>query len=157
MRTALAAAVLLLVPALTCLGDDEHMHDHHLTEGASANEPTIKITINPEARVGVTLAGALPQSAPCGTVTELRVKIVNQGFVTAPLEARLIDSTPEDVAMEFPAEPLKGIREEHRVLRLTLKKPGPLDVTVAFRAKDGLPDLGGRDRVHFLMSCQETH
>ena len=36
------------------------------------------------------LTGALPPSAPCGTATDLSVKIVNQGFVTARLEAELI-------------------------------------------------------------------
>jgi hypothetical protein len=29
------------------------------------------------------------------------------------------------------------------------------DVTVAFRAKNDISDLGGRDRVHFLVRCQE--
>jgi hypothetical protein len=28
------------------------------------------------------------------------------------------------------------------------------DLTIAFKAHNEVPDLGGRDRVHFLMRCQ---
>jgi len=84
----------------------------------------------------------------------LPVKIVNQGFVTAPLEVSLVDALARSgVSVEFSREPLKGIPEERRVLRVSLLKGGPVDITVAFRAKNEIPDLGGRDRIHFLLRC----
>lgn len=141
-------AVAVILPALAIAGG-EHVHD----TSVSANDPPIKITINPEARVSVTLAGALPPSAPCGTAADLSVKIVNQGFVTAQLEAELVGDAPAGVTINFHREPLTGVPEELRKLRITLTKPGPTDLTIAFKAHNEIPDLGGRDRIHFLMHC----
>jgi hypothetical protein len=122
-------------------------------DAASPNDPPIKITINPEARVSVGLAGTLPPPALCGTIIELPVKIVNQGFVTARLEAELV-GTPTGVTLDFHPDPLKGVPEELRKMLITLTKPGTIDLTVAFRAHNEMPDLGGRDRIHFLMQCR---
>jgi hypothetical protein len=147
----LILATVLGLPALAFAGD-KHMH-----ETASPQDPPIQITINSEARVSVTLAGALPPAAPCGTTTNLSVKIVNRGFVTARLEADLVGDAPAGVTLDFHPTPLKGLPEEERVLRITLAKPGPTDVTIAFRAHNEAPDLGGRNRVHFLMDCLPVH
>jgi hypothetical protein len=57
------------------------------------------------------------------------------------------------VALEFHPEPLKGIVQELRTLRITLTRPGPTDIALAFRSHNNAPDLGGRDRIHFLMEC----
>jgi len=152
----LAVVAVFLLPALACAEDDEHMHSHHVMETASPSAPPIKITINPEARVSVTLAGALPPSAPCGTPADLSVKIVNQGFVTARLEAELVGDAPPGVILDFHPEPLKGVPEELRKLHITLTKPGPTDLTIAFKAHHEIPDLGGRDRIHFLMRCLQV-
>ena len=32
--------------------------------------------------------------------------------------------------------------------------PGTVDLTVAFRTHNEIPDLGGRDRIHFLIVCR---
>ncbi len=154
MRNVLAVAAVFILPTLACSEDDQHMHDHHKMEAVSSNDPPIKITINPEARVSVVLAGALPPPAPCGTASDLAVRIVNQGFVTARLEAELVGDAPADVALDFHPEPLTGAPEELRQLHITLMKPGTRDLTVAFKTHNEIPDLGGRDRVHFLMRCQ---
>jgi hypothetical protein len=152
--TGLVGIALFLLPGLA-RANDEHTHDHRAMEmGASSpNDPPIKITINPEARVSVTLAGELPPPAPCGIATDLPVKIVNQGFVTAQLEAELVDNAPAGVTLDFHPAPLKGLPEELRALRIVLAQPGPTDLTIAFKAHNEIADLGGRDRVHFLMSC----
>jgi hypothetical protein len=156
MRAAPALTVLLLLATLTCAEGGEHIHDPHQIETQSTNEPPIKMVINPEARVSVTLAGALPPPAPCGTAAELPVKIVNQAFVTARLEAQLVSNAPVGVTLDFHPEPLKGVPEELRKLNITLTKPGPTDLTIAFRAHDKAPDLGGRDRIHFVMRCLQV-
>jgi hypothetical protein len=152
--TGLAVVAAFLLPALA-RANDEHTHDHRAMEmdASSPNDPPIKITINPEERVSVALAGQLPPPAPCGIGTDLPVKIVNQGFVTAQLEAALVDNVPAGVTLDFHPAPLKGLPEELRAVRIVLAQPGPTDLTIAFKAHNEIADLGGRDRVHFLMSC----
>jgi hypothetical protein len=144
----LTLAAVLVLPALA-IAAGEHVHD----DAASSNDPPIKISINPEARVSVALGGALPSPAPCGKEANLSVKIVNQGFVTARLEAELVE-VPAGVMLDLDSRPLTGVPEEFRTLRITLTRPGPTDLTIAFKAYNGTPDLGGRDRVHFLMRCR---
>jgi len=154
MRAAVVLAAAWVIPTLTCAEESGHTHDHHKMEAVSPTDPPIKITINPEARVSAVMAGALPAAAPCGTPTELPVKIVNQGFVTAQLEAEIVGEAPAGVSLTFHPELLKGTPEEIRKLHITLTKPGPTDITVAFKARNEIPDLGGRNRVHFLLQCK---
>jgi hypothetical protein len=156
-RYVFVAAVAFFSPALTC-AEDEPMHDDHemRVEALSPNYPPITISINPEARISVILGGSLPSPATCGAAADLSVKIVNQGLVTARLEAKLVGDVPAGVKINFHSGPLKGVPEEFRTLRITLTEPGPTDLTVAFRAHAQSPDLGGRDRVHFLMHCVES-
>jgi hypothetical protein len=150
-RNVLAVTALFLLPLVARTQDD--MHNHAGMGAASPDDPPIKITINPEARVSVVMAGALPPPVPCGTATDLPVKIVNQGFVTSQLEAEVVGDSPPVVTLDFHPAPLKGVPEELRMLHLTLSKPGVIDLTLAFRAHNEIPDLGGRDRVHFLLHC----
>lgn len=111
-------------------------------------------TINPEARVTVSLFGPLPAPALCGTPAEVAVKIVNQSFLTSRLEAELLGDVPAGVTLEFHPEPLLGVLDELLSLRITLTRPGATDLTIAFKSHNNVPDLGGgRDRVHFLMEC----
>jgi hypothetical protein len=143
-------ATALILPTLA-IADHEHAR-----EPTAPGEPTIKITINPEARVSVILAGALPPPAACGTAVDLRVKIINQGFVTSRLEAEFIGDKSEGTTLDFNPEPLRGVPEEQRDLRITLIKPGSTDLTLSFRTHNNAPDLGGRDRIHFLMHCLQS-
>ncbi len=152
--TDLAVVAVFLLPALA-RANDEPTQDHRAMDMgvSSPDDPPIKITINPEARVSVALAGELPSPAPCGVATDLPVKIVNQGFVTAQLEAELVGNAPAGVTLDFHPAPLKGLPEEMRALRIVLAQPGSTDLTIAFKAHNEIPDLGGRDRVHFLINC----
>jgi hypothetical protein len=86
----------------------------------------------------------------------LMARIINHGFVTSRLEAELVGDPPPGVAIDFKPESLKGLPEELRSLDVTQSQPGPVDITVSFRAHDGARDLGGRDRIHFLMNCLPT-
>jgi hypothetical protein len=123
---------------------------------AAPQEALIQVTINPEARVSVAMAGSLPHPVPCGTAADFLVKILNQGFITSRLEAEFVGDTPAGVHLDFHPEPLKGVREELRHLRITLTRPDPTDLTIAFKAHNEVPDLGGRDRIHFVMRCVQT-
>jgi len=155
MRNVLAVTALFLLPLVARTQDGMHNHPGMgaVSPNVSPNDPPIKITINPEARVSVVLAGASPSPAPCGKAVDWPVKIVNQGFVTSQLEAEIVGDVPPGVTLDFHPAPLKGVPEEVRVLHLTLAKPGVIDLTHAFRAHNEIPDLGGRDRVHFLLRC----
>lgn len=146
---AAAAACLSLLSTMACAQERTPPHDHHRTLG----DAPITITINPEARVSVVLSGALPATVACGTATNVPVRVVNHGFLTGTLEAALVGHVPTGVKVAFDGQPLKGIREELRELRVTLTEPGATDITVAFKPHHGSPDLGGRDRIHFLMRC----
>lgn len=150
MRACATALVTSVLATSAAVQAQTHEHAH---ESVSPTDLPIEITINPEARVSVTLGGALPLPVACGTAADLRVKIINQGFVTSRLEARFIGNTPAGAKLAFDPQPLKGVPEELRELRITLTKRGLTDLTVAFRTHNNAPDLGDRDRVHFLMSC----
>src|ERR1700722_8520132 len=76
IRTTLAIVTLFLMSTLVCADEEQHAHDHQGVQPTSPDDPPIKITINPEARISAVLAGALPPPAQCGTATDLSVKIV---------------------------------------------------------------------------------
>jgi len=117
----------------------------------SAGDAPIRVTINPEGRVSVMIAGALPPPAPYGTPVDVAVAVVNQGFSTGRLEARLVGSPAAAATLDFAPEPLKGLPRESRTLRVTLTGSAPADVTIAFCLRNESPDLGGRDRIHMLL------
>jgi hypothetical protein len=156
MRT----AFLLAKVSFLFLGFSEghaYLHALHEMEALLFSDAPIKITINPEARVSVSRSGELPPPPACGTAVELPVTIINQAFVTAPLEATPVGNSPPNIRLEFPSDPLKGIPEETRILRVTIPGPEPTDVTISFRARNDIPDLGGRDRIHLLLRCHWDH
>ena len=125
---------------------------HHMMTGMPA--APIAISINPEARVSVALAGPLPGPRPCAQPIELDVLVHNESFITSRLEARLVGVIPRGVSVRFDPRPLSGKMMDARSLQIMLERPGPVDLTVSFRAHNDVPDLGGRDRVHFLVNCR---
>lgn len=147
MRDVVIGALFIAVPALTFVTAENK---------PAPQEAPIQITINSEARVSVALVGTLPDPVPCGTAAYFSVKILNQGFITSQLEADFVGDTPAGVDLDFHPAPLKGVREEFRHLGITLMRPDPTDLTITFKAHNEVPDLGGRDRVHFVMHCVKT-
>lgn len=144
-----ALQLALIIPAMTGLG--QHVHP-----APAPSDPPIIVSINPEARVSVTLGGELPPPAPCGQPAVLMVKVLNQGYVTSRLEAELVGNTPAGTTLDFHPAPLKGLPEELRELRIILRQPGLNDLTITFRPHNDVGDIGGRDRIHFLMRCVAT-
>lgn len=132
---------------------DHHHHDGKAMNMLSRHAP-IEISINPEARVSVVLAAPVPASNACRRPIIVPVKILNDGFVTAHLEAHLVGNVPSGVTMDFRPKPLSGKPEDWRQLAVTLMEPGTKDLTISFKAHNDIPDLGGRDRIHFLISCR---
>jgi hypothetical protein len=157
MRTRLtrfaAVALAAIAMAPLCSIAQEHDHAEPIQSSDGVGE-AIQLTINPEARVSVVWRGSMPLTSTCGQALSLPVRVVNQGFVTAPIEAALVGtSTSDDITLDFPMEPLNGMREERRTLRVTLNSPGLFDLTIAFHARGDVSDLGGRDRIHLLLRC----
>ena len=158
MRAAYLMAVAMMLPLVMHAAEDQHQHVHDLpvAGAAAATEAIIVVTVNPEVRVSAALAGVWPPRTACGKPVELPVKIINQAFLTSRLEVRLVGESPAGVALEFDRTPLSGVPEEMRTLRITLPTAATVDLTVAFRAPSESPDLGGRDRIHFVLRCQSS-
>lgn len=160
MRNRLAAlALLAATPAGAAEMEHHHGQMHHDGEAhhhgdAPVRRAPIEIAINPEARVSVTLGAPMPKHQPCGRPIAIPVSIANDSFITARLEARLAGNVPKDVRLDFRPEPLSGKAQDWRALTLVLGEPGLKDITISFKAHGDIPDLGGRDRVHFLIGCE---
>jgi hypothetical protein len=152
MKRLLPVFAALLAPALAALADGGPPASERCSP-LSAQGPgcPIVITINPEGRVSAAIAGSLPPPVPYGAPVELAVAVVNQGFSTGRLEARLVGSPAAAATLDFRPEPLKGAPLERRTLRVTLTGGAPTDLTIAFSLRNESPDLGGRDRVHMLL------
>ena len=144
---------LILAPIQGQSQGMDHAHMDHAMPSTAAVDAAFVITINPEARVSVVMGASTRKPVRCGSVADFAVKVVNQGFVTSRLEAQLVDP-PKGVSVDFRPEPLRGIPEEIRHLFITLTRPGETDLTIEFKAHNETPDLGGRDRVHFLVGCR---
>jgi hypothetical protein len=147
------AAVAPLAPAARAAGMDHHHHEDGVMTMSARHAP-IEISINPEARVSVALGSPIPARNVCRRPITLAVKIMNDSFITARLEAHLVGHVPPGLALDFKPARLSGKQEDWRALTITLAEPGPKDVTISFKVRNDIPDLGGRDRIHFLIDCR---
>jgi hypothetical protein len=115
------------------------------------------ITINPEARVSVMMAGSRAFAAADARL-ELPVTIVNEGKVTMPLAPMLVGMPSASVrGLE---SRLSGASLEYRTVEIVFDpaSAAPVsDVTLAFTLEGAHADLGGRDRVHFLVRSDRVH
>jgi hypothetical protein len=151
MKRMLPAIVAAFALHLSGHAEASDQPDGRPSAGAAASgDASIIVTINPEDRVAVALAGALPGPAPRGTPVDFKIKIVNQGFATGLLLAHLVDP-PQGAVLDFHPQRLTGSPQELRTLRIMLKNSAPADLTIAFRLSNEMPDLGGRDRIHLLI------
>jgi hypothetical protein len=128
---------------------DDHAHDSSTSNG----DAQIVVTINPEARISATAAAPMPPPAKCGTPVELKVRIVNQGYVTAPLRVAIVGDRSRRVALHMDTVKLSGRTEDARLVHLIPLSTGATDVTAAFSIHNNLGDQGGRDQVHLLVRC----
>lgn len=120
-------------------------------EETAPAEARIVITINPEGRVSVATKGELPASARQGVPLAIGMEIINLGYMTGQLEAVLTGNAPAGASVGIEHASLKGTQKEQRTLMITLAHVGTSDLTIAFRLRNESPDLGGRDRIHFLL------
>lgn len=145
--------ILVCQSALCLAADDERARPE---AARSRSSPSfITITINPEGRISVILTRNQETAPRCGSSLLFPVRILNQAFLTAPLEASLIDA-PTDTRVDFSSERLTGAVEEDRQLRLTLERPGLTDITISFHLHNDIQASASRDRIHFLAHCIPT-
>lgn len=147
LRTTAIALLIYASPAVA-----QHMHDMQMEGIEGAGGAQIFVTINPEARVSAVLGNAPPRPAACGAAITLRVKIINQGGITARLRTRLIDP-PNGVMLHDESKPLTGRPDEQRMLHVMSDRKEATDLTIAFSLFDDSGDLADRDRVHMLFRC----
>lgn len=145
MRTLL----LLALGSATAMAEN-HAHHH---EALPPGKAQIVLTINPEARVSAVMAAPLQAPGACGSPTELKIKVINQGFITAPLRASIVGDDTSRVSLHMDGAKLSGKTDDFRTLHLIPLGPDPVDVTIAFSIDKNIGDLGGRDRVHFVVRC----
>ncbi|CDO34165.1 MULTISPECIES: hypothetical protein [Alphaproteobacteria] len=143
----------LLLMASVAGAQDHHQHHNDKSE-ALGQDAHIVVTINPEARVSAALHQPLPLQPKCGDARDFSVEIINQGFVTAPLRAAIIDGAGDRVALHMDVQKLSGRARDLRRLHLTPLDQRASDVTVAFSLDHNVGDQGKRDRVHILMRCR---
>ena len=141
MRRSLLALFAALASAVTCAAD----------QTGSVPAPGIVVTINPEGRVSVVTRGELPASAAHGVPFAIGLEIINLGFITGRLEAALAGNPPAGTSLGLDDSPLKGTPHETRVLHLTVARAGTADLTIVFKLRSEVPDLGGLDRIHMLV------
>ncbi len=141
--------ILLALGSVVASAEDHADHPDPLAPG----DAQIVVTINPEARVSAVLDAPLPASGTCGSATALKVKVINQGFVTAPLRASIVGDGVKHVVVQMDDTKLSGEPQESRTLHLIPLRSDAVDVTIAFSIDKNIGDLGGRDRVHFLVRC----
>ena len=141
---------LVAMPAIVVAqAHPEHRHERVVPAG----DAQIIVIINPEARVSAAIGAPLPPPVKCGEAAELKIKVVNQGVVTAPLMATLVGDGSKHVDLHMEKSKLTGAPEEGRALHLIPTGPDAADVTIAFSLDRNIGDLGGRDRVHLLVRC----
>jgi hypothetical protein len=156
MSHLLLGILLALAPSDAPETDRHAQHDHHQSDSHAPPAPgdaNLIVTINPEARVSVAKAMPLPL-AECGRPVPLKIRVVNQGFVTAPLKASLADDGDRHVRLESAGPRLTGNPNETREMRLTQLGSNPADITLVFSISEEIGDLNGRDRTHLLIACR---
>lgn len=119
---------------------------------ATDRRAVIDVSINPEGRVSAHATGTAPPVGRCGEDQPLTLRIVNEGYVTAPLVVRADPTTRRDVSLTPPA-PLSGDRIEFLTARYRIHGRSPVEVTLAFSAGIATRDLGGRSLVPLILSC----
>lgn len=130
------------------------------------------VTINPESRVKVAPGPARPLLVEAGWTVFL-IKVNNEAGVTAPLRvqspnALSMHNSPRDDLRDrwldlstFDKQPLTatlgGLELEYRILSLYSRDRGKREGKLQFDVGQGTQDLGFRNEIDFLFTCQAAH
>jgi hypothetical protein len=115
----------------------------------------IEVTINPEARVSIGRT-QVPLTMPqCEKSAVWLIRIVNQGFVSARLNFRILAAPPANLVILEPVTPrLTGAAVEYRALHFRVNETRQMDITLGVDAGPATSDIGERARLPVLLQCR---
>jgi hypothetical protein len=109
------------------------------------------VTINPEGRVEARRTDVEVEALRPGEWATVGVAIVNQGYVTGPLQLRW--STVPGVEVEAPDTELVGEPRQDTEFRVRLAEPGAADLTLRFWALGALGGLANKNTAYLYLRC----
>lgn len=101
------------------------------------------VTINPEARVNVDRTSVRVEALRSGDWAIIPVAIVNEGYVTGPLQMRW--SVVPGVDIDAPDTELTGTSSQDTQFRVRLAEPNDADLTLRFWALGALGGLANKN------------
>lgn len=111
----------------------------------------LSVTINPEARVEAHRTEVALDPLRPGEWSTVPVAIVNQGFVTGPLQMRWATMPGVDVdAQDFE---LTGAPTQDAQFRVRIAEPHDADITVRFWALGALGGLANKNTASLYLRC----
>lgn len=122
-----------------------------------ASKAHVQISINPEARVKAHRTRVSAPAQQCTKPSAWLVRIVNEGYVTAPLTVSVRGVPSSEAIKATLAEgKLSGAAVEYRLMQVSINSAGSTDVTLLFGASPDTSDLGSRAEVSVLVSCRQN-
>jgi hypothetical protein len=119
---------------------------------APDTEAAFVVTINPEGRVEVARTDVAVDVLRPGEWVRIPVAVVNQGYVTGPLQMRW--SALPGVEVEAPDAQLSGEPMQETEFRVRMIEPGGVDLTVRFWALGALGGLANKNTSYLYLRCQ---
>ncbi|WP_152361772.1 hypothetical protein [Microlunatus speluncae] len=110
------------------------------------------VTINPEGRVEAARTDVALDPARPGEWASVAVAVINQGYVTGPLQLRW--STLPGVEVDAPDTELTGAPRQDTRFRVRLTRPGGADLTLRFWALGSLGGLANKNTAFLYLRCR---
>ncbi len=115
-------------------------------------EAAFVVTINPEGRVEAARTDAGIDRARPGEWLTVAVAVINQGYVTGPLQLRW--STLPGVEVDAPDTELTGAPRQDTRFRVRLAEPGAADLMIRFWALGSLGGLANKNTAFLYLRCR---
>lgn len=112
------------------------------------------VTINPEGRVEAARTEVAVDALRPGEWATIAVAVVNQGYVTGPLQVRW--SPLPGVEVDAPDTQLTGQPAQETEFHVRLAEPGDADLTLRFWALGALGGLANKNTAYLYLRCQAT-
>jgi hypothetical protein len=113
------------------------------------------VTINPEGRVEAHRTDVEVEALRPGEWATIGVAVVNQGYVTGPLQLRW--STVPGVEVDAPDVELTGAPSQDAEFRVRLAEPVAADLTLRFWALGTLGGLANKNTAYLYLRCQAAN
>ena len=110
------------------------------------------VTINPEARVNVDRTDVSVDTLRPGDWTIIPVAVVNEGYVTGPLQLRW--SIVPGVEIDASDTELTGAPVQDAQFRIRLTEPHDADLTLRFWALGALGGLANKNTTSLYLRCR---